>query len=292
MDNNVKNRDFQFSVPVELMQKTDKGWKIRGIASTEHRDLQGEIVKQNGLDFEYIDKGLGLFNWNHNNDPKYILGKIDSYEVKEDKTVVEGYLFEHQDNAKAVIDIMRSLKPEDKHRVQMSIEGKILERGGTDNKEIRAAKIEKVALTLDAVNPNTYTELCKSLCAPKEPEKAVEYVNVPKEVLERLVGTLNKTITAGDYSVPPGNLTGGAVLAAESLESDVKENCPKKKKKKSKTNEEDDSEKSLKSFLLSDPNTNSLFKRVLLGLKKKHPDTDIDILAKATLDLLENKLLK
>jgi len=154
---------FKFNVPLEILKKDEKGWKIRGIASTEDTDLQGEVVKQNGLDFSNINKGLGLFNWNHKNDPQYILGKIETATVEKDKTIVEGYLFEHQENAKALVNIMKSLKAEDRKRLQMSIEGKIVERDGKNDKIIKRALVDKVALTLDAVNPKTYVDLMKSL---------------------------------------------------------------------------------------------------------------------------------
>ena len=42
----------------------DKRIKLRGIISTEHRDRQGEVILQRGLDFRpFLD--YGWFNDNH-----------------------------------------------------------------------------------------------------------------------------------------------------------------------------------------------------------------------------------
>ena len=46
-------KSFKFHIPVELVKGKDKqidSWKIQGVASTPHEDLQGEVVNQDGLD--------------------------------------------------------------------------------------------------------------------------------------------------------------------------------------------------------------------------------------------------
>jgi len=281
----TKERSFQFSVPVEIMSKDDKGCRIRGICSTEDRDLQGEVVKQQGLDFSYIKEGMGLFNWNHKNDPQYILGKIDKAEVSDDKTVVEGYLFPHVDNAKALIGIMGSLKPEDKGRIQMSIEGRIIRRGGHDNKDIDAARIERVALTMDAVNPHTYAELVKSLVwkdpsydeggndekvvtadledikgsgevvhneTPAKIEKSEEegeFVKIEKKKLDELVDKVQKTMAIGYGGADaPGARSGGSAIATEDLEGKVHDASFGGKKKKKKIDKDEHTEEEKKEF--------------------------------------------
>jgi len=155
---------FKFFVPVELAKgENEDEWRIKGIASTGDKDLQGEVVQQSGLDIGPLKNGKGLFNNDHQKGPENVLGKIDYAQNTMNGLYVEGYLFKHQPRAQAFYNIMRSLKKADKNRVQMSIEGKIVKRDDIDKSVIARARVEKVALTLDPVNTSTYAEIAKSL---------------------------------------------------------------------------------------------------------------------------------
>lgn len=288
---------FQFSLPMELLEKDQRGWKIRGVASTEDPDLQGEIVRQNGLDFSHIKKGLGLFNWNHKNDPQFILGKIDDARVENKETIVEGYLFDKVDNAKAIVQIMQSLKPEDKHRVQMSIEGKIVKRAGGDDKTIHQAQVEKVALTLDAVNPNTYAQLTKSLAAPSESMIMDSGPEIPlsQAMLQTLLDkaeTLSKMLTAGaGYADAPGILAGGAALTTESLESDVQPKKPKKKKKKKAFDAEPTLKKPMQKSWQQGAQRD-LFKSIIIKFQRLFPDVPMGEVVQMADNYIECRLQK
>jgi hypothetical protein len=208
--------------------------RIEGIASTEAKDLQGEIVKQSGLDISALKAGLGLFNYDHEKGPENILGAIDDADLTDRGLKVKGYLFKHQPRAKAFYDIMRSLKPEQSKRVQMSIEGKIVKREGENGKVIGKAKVEKVALTVDPVNTETYTELVKSLSTVNATEEIkvepkIEEVVVKKSLKERLAEVIEefgfkKAISAGTgYTGSPTSMTNGSVLGCESLDNGLRD---------------------------------------------------------------------
>jgi len=194
-----KDQDtFKFYVPVELAKgESEDEWRVKGIASTGDRDLQGETVSQSGLDISPLKQGKGLFNNDHQKGPENILGKIDYAQNTMNGLYVEGYLFKHQPRAQAFFNIMRSLKKADKNRVQMSIEGKIIKRSDIDKSVIARARVEKVALTLDPVNTSTYAEIAKSLsverlevdeCADtiEEVEKSSEMDNVAEGDVEKI----------------------------------------------------------------------------------------------------------
>jgi len=171
MDNITLEKTFQFHVPIDLIKagEDENGdYKIAGLASTEHEDLQGEIVRKNGLDISYLKAGRGLFNFDHQKGPQNIIGLIEDAKIDKAGLKVEGYLFRHQPSAQGFVNILKSLKDKDKNRVQMSIEGKIVKRGGETGKTIEQARVEKIALTLDPVNPHTYANLAKSLVSNVE----------------------------------------------------------------------------------------------------------------------------
>jgi hypothetical protein len=164
---------------------------------------------------------------------------------------VEGYLFKHQERSKAFFNILKSIKKGSAPRVHMSIEGKIIERSMANPKAIKKARIDKVALTLDPVNPYTFTELCKSLAvtpetpvkedvSQKQPEIVTkpEMVEIAKADLEVLLDFCRKAMSAGAGATKnPTARTGGEAMSRESLESETKcmtydASAEKKKKKK------------------------------------------------------------
>lgn len=232
----MAEKDFKFYVPLELVKaekEGEEGWQIRGVASTPDEDLQGETVDQEGLDISLLKAGRGLFNFDHQKGPENVLGQIEdaSFIERDGKRClqVEGYLFKHQDRAKAMYNILKSLKKGAGHRVQMSIEGKILQRDFVNNRAIKKARIDKVALTLDPVNPYTYAELCKSLASPEpitpEPSPIVGEgeIVIRKVDLEALVEFAQKALAAGiGGTKAPGARSSGEAMTKESLEGKPK----------------------------------------------------------------------
>ena len=158
-----KETNFDFVIPLDFYKGDNDEWKIRGVASTEDMDLQGEIVRQNNLDITPLKEGRGLFNWDHQQGPENIVGVVEDAEITDKGLTVEGYLLKNSTKAKEICNILSSFKNNHKKRLQMSIEGKILRRAGGNGKEIASARVDKVALTFDPVNPHTYAEFVKSL---------------------------------------------------------------------------------------------------------------------------------
>jgi len=244
----MKDKDFKFYVPVELVkaENGDEEWKIQGIASTPDEDLQGETIDQNGLDISVLKAGRGLFNWDHAKGPENVLGQIEDAEFKDIDgkkcLMVKGYLFKHQERSKAFFNILRSLKKGNGPRVHMSVEGKILQRDFTDSKTIKKARIDKVALTLDPVNPYTYAELVKSLNSPEIPDSSEtiespseEFISIKKAELEKLVEFAQKALAAGiGYASAPTSRSGGEAMSKESLEKQPKSMTYDGKSKKEK----------------------------------------------------------
>jgi hypothetical protein len=225
-------KSFQFHMPVDLVKAEDEDgdWRIRGIASTPDVDLQGENVDQSGLDISLLKAGRGIFNYDHQKGPENILGAIEdaNFKTQDGKTVLEvdGYLFKHQDRSKAFFNILKSIKKSAGPRVHLSIEGKILQRDAMNKSTIRKARVEKVALTLDPVNPYTYVDLEKSMNDPNlqpDIDPAQESITINKAELSALIqDAVVKAMSAGADSSAPSQKTGGSTLMKESLERKVK----------------------------------------------------------------------
>lgn len=179
-------RNFKFSVPLDLIKADDKGWHVSGLASTEDKDLQGEIVRQDGLDISALKAGRGFFNYEHRHNPEDLVGCIEDAEVKPEGLFVKGYLFKEHKRAQALAQIMQSLKKGHNKRVQLSIEGKVRERAG--DSVLKRAKVEHVAITFEPVNSKTYVQFAKSLVG------ADQTTTVPEDLV-KIPETLTTTPT-------------------------------------------------------------------------------------------------
>lgn len=272
-------KDFKFHMPVELVKsknenETEDEWQIQGIASTDDEDLQGEVVNQEGLDISLLKAGRGLFNHDHLKGPENVLGQIEDAEfvdINGKKALfVKGYLFKEQERAKAYFNIMKSLKKSDLHRVHFSVEGKILRRSFDDPKKIVKARIDKVALTLDPVNPMTFCSLVKSLNSMNSEDAQIDeqiQVDMDEQVITITKSDILKTLAAGaGHANSPESRTGGEAMQMESLD---------RKSKKIHENKKKNKKKMLKSFL------NNII--------SDFPDEDPSVIADIALEILKDK---
>jgi len=232
---------FRFDVPIECFEKAGEEGKERrigGIISTEHKDRQGEVVLQRGLQFDDF-LGNGWFNDNHSRETTGIVG----YPLEIKKTIhngkpatyVEGYLLKNFKPADKIWDLANALQKTDR-KLGFSIEGKVVRRSGNDGKTIAEARVQNVAVTNCPVNSVTGMDvLAKSLIAVEA---------MPDDIEAAILKSTRKALNAGASISNPGASPGeGFALRTESLEADAKVTThPKKKKKKKKILTKSDAE--------------------------------------------------
>lgn len=217
---------FRFDVPVEVFEKAGEKGKERrigGVISTEHKDKQGEVVLQRGLDFsDFLSNGW--FNDNHSRDTAGVVGYPQAVRRTthngKPATYVEGYLLRGSNEAERIQadriwSLANALQKTDR-RLGFSIEGKVLRRSGPDGKVIAQARVNNVAITNCPVNTASGLDvLAKSMMAVEgDPQSA--------DALKALAA--GAAISAPTEAVPGD----GFALRAESLEGKKK----KRKKKK------------------------------------------------------------
>ena len=241
---------FKFVIPATLEKGNNGEWRVYGLASTSKRDLQGETVDIKGLDLTPIEKGKGVFNFDHKKGPENTVGIVDKYKKSDEGLYLGGYLFQEHDRAKALYQIMSSLKKSDRGRVGMSVEGVIKKRDGDDGKTISKAVISACAFTMNPINEDTYADLVKSFGAVEFETEALgvdpaigqiepqEKSATPRPVAfstEQVVALMSKSLGVGTaYATStPAQLTGGDALAQEDLDKDRK-----KRKKKAQEDHE------------------------------------------------------
>lgn len=213
---------FQIDFPIEVWEKAGaeagKERRIGGIISTEHKDKQGEVVLQRGLDFSDFLRN-GWLNDNHSRETTGVVGYPSKVENRRHNgkaaTYMEGYLIPGYDKSDEIWRLAQSLQKTNR-RLGFSIEGKVQERTGADGKTIAAAHVSNVAITNCPVNTVTGLEIvAKSMMALESSAKSLEAgsaISVPA------------VATPGD----------GFALRTESLERSPTDTAGRAKKKKKK----------------------------------------------------------
>jgi len=214
----VDEDTFSCFVPAQMVvvkggeqgaDKTGKRW-IQGIASTDGRDLQGEIIDQSGIDLSYFLKN-GYFNDDHKAGPEYKVGQPTEAKLTKNGLWVKGFLLKNPDPTKEsradyYWNLMRQLDASGSDRkVGFSIQGKVLRRSGT---RIEKCWIQDIAITTQPVNTATWAEIAKSLSSQKwdlekdkdaekkEAEKALSVGAGSPVVPQSLDGSQKNVVTA------------------------------------------------------------------------------------------------
>lgn len=163
---------FRVQMPFDAFVKAggDPGRRrrIAGVISTEHRDRQGEVVRQDGLQFDDFLRS-GWFNDNHSQKTAGIVGyplKVEPVMVGGvPGTRVEGYLLEGHPPADELWTLAQALQKTNR-RLGFSVEGTIVQRQGPDGKTVARARVQNVAITNCPVNEVTGMDVvAKSLAA-------------------------------------------------------------------------------------------------------------------------------
>ena len=150
-------------VKAEIDEEKPNTAKISGVISTEELDLQGEIVKQDGLDFDYFLK-KGYFNYEHKAGVENLLGYPTKVSRRNGETSVEGVLLLDRPKAKDIYDTALSMKKAGGRRtLGFSIEGQVLERDEMNPKIVTKARVINCAITSNPINPETNLALLKAI---------------------------------------------------------------------------------------------------------------------------------
>lgn len=162
----------RFNLYLPLVKRAEErlhGAKVRliyGIASTPDKDLQGQRMLQEGINFQPLLEN-GFFNWNHLERPGDLLGepfdaKLVEMENDELGLEVVGMLYEGVEDADDLWRLMEALEknPAATRRIGWSVQGDVNDLRADD---IVKATVDQLALTHEPVNPYTWAKLYKSL---------------------------------------------------------------------------------------------------------------------------------
>lgn len=166
--------DWEFFLPLEKSEgATEEKRLVRGLASCEDLDAQGEVVVQKGMDLDYL-RTRGWLNWDHKEGPENLLGEplhveivsAESHPVLSKAGVrglacyVEGKLYKGLARADATWYHLNN--PERTRPIAWSIQGRALER---DGHKITKSEIRHLAITHQPIQTRSFAEIAKSLAA-------------------------------------------------------------------------------------------------------------------------------
>lgn len=163
-------------MPIDHIEKgTQEGtgreiYKIRGVASTNKKDLDGHTLQPTGFDSSYLLEN-GHFNYNHQakGSPAAHIGEPTLAELRYDDAGnpqywVEGFLYGDHPLAQECAEHMNRLKKnKSKRKMKFSIEGKPIELNPDDKNDVTRTLITGIALTTTPKNSDTWAELVKSI---------------------------------------------------------------------------------------------------------------------------------
>lgn len=173
-------KSFKFFVPLEFEKAKDKEgnevMKIAGIASTNDKDSQNEILEPSGFDLKkFLSKGL--INWHHQtkNNPEAIIGEPTKAYIKDNKMYLEAVLYSDSEMAQKVYKTAQTLeKSSGTRRLGFSIEGKPVERDPFNKSRITKAEITGCAITYAPINGKTLASIVKGELEDEDYEYGIE----------------------------------------------------------------------------------------------------------------------
>lgn len=156
---------FRRHVPFDIIEKGSEGETnrgvIHGVATSEKRDADDEIIIQNGLDWSFF-KSRGYITYEHPLGVLNIVGEPTEVTPTDVNgvaaTEIEAALYLDDPLGKAVWEKARAIKKAGgTRRLGFSIEGKI-KKGGRRGKKIVAAKVHSVAISPVPKNSDSWWE--------------------------------------------------------------------------------------------------------------------------------------
>ncbi len=134
--------------------------EIRSIVSSEHRDLQKERVRQDGLLWDWF-KAFGRLVWGHPYAPERVIGSpvaINKAQCSDGTPATElvGNIWTTCDYGRKAVEMHKAAIAAGDRGLGLSIEGNALERNPADPSDIVKGIVYHVAVDPSPINPFAY----------------------------------------------------------------------------------------------------------------------------------------
>ena len=178
---------------------------FEGLVSTEDEDLQLDVTDQKGVGWDYFAKH-GIFNWEHGNEPKDLVGL--PLEVRQNAvfkgrkgTYVKGRLLLKQARGREIYDAMQSYRASGTgRRMGLSIQGRALLRDPLNRRRIIKSLVNKVSFTVQPMNTETCVDLIKSIAASGGGITREQWHDLMEETLGAVLGDNTEALADALFS--------------------------------------------------------------------------------------------
>lgn len=152
---------------------------VEGLASTDKRDLDNQVLKPSGFLLDYFNKS-GFINWNHQSSisPDAIIGEPVETRVNGEEFFLKAKLYPWSNLAKNVYTIGRNLEKDEAsdRTLGWSVEGLTLE---TENDLVSKMLVTNVALCFTPKNNDSYAKIVKGITLDEVRELRKGYIFSP-----------------------------------------------------------------------------------------------------------------
>lgn len=161
-----------------IPEGADGPWRIRGVASDETQDIEGDRILRKSIDVSYAAR-RGYVNWDHGKGPADQIGYLTKCEILDEPKIeelsksipeitststiyIEGELYKHVKRAQETHDLMKSV-PDGAPGLGLSLDGML----ARDKRSMGVVKafVHGIAITPAPCHPATVAHLKKSLAA-------------------------------------------------------------------------------------------------------------------------------
>lgn len=178
-------------ITVRLKEVGSKFFRFSGIASSESRDDQGEIIKQSGINLSLVKQGKAIVNAEHDN---VTIGHIEVAKIINSELYIEGIVFIKTLKAKKFYDLLKKNNPA--FPVTLSIEfvnPDYLPNNKSVLTEVILTGVALIGINDTPANQDTYAELLKSISKKQLFDELVRRAHASNDFKARLINILKKT---------------------------------------------------------------------------------------------------
>lgn len=178
-------------IMVSIKENTKDFFRFSGIASSESRDADGEIIKQKGINLSLVNQGKVIINAEHDNNS---IGFVEFAEIRNNQLYIEGIVFIKTIKAQIFHKLLVENNPN--KPVTLSIEFVNPEFSAKDKSvfnEVVLTGVALIGINDEPANKDTYVELLKSVSKDQLIEELVRRAQKSQSFRARLKEILSKT---------------------------------------------------------------------------------------------------
>lgn len=177
------------TVVVKLKDSDKKYFRFSGIASTETRDSDGDLIKQKGIDLTLVYQGKAIVNAEHD-EPS--IGAIEKAELIDGALYIEGIVYIKTIKAKQFYDLLLEDNPSKPVTLSIEFVNPVFSKKDKSVfNEILLTGVALIGIRDEPSNKFTFAELLKAFTKKQILEELLSRAKRSKSFKAQLIKLLN-----------------------------------------------------------------------------------------------------